>query len=132
MVGCHVARRHATAGGGRPKFPGRSRPQVQYRHLLAERRKALRDIRGNERALALVWANLRSYWTWLYDNFSPHRRQYWYDCTELNVHAAGPLGRGIMYACVYAWEINTTLDSDDTDMSSDSTGSDDEWRPGDA
>ena len=108
---------------------------VQYRHLLAERREALRGLRGNERALALVRANSRSWFSWMYDNFVKIEYDYclgaWVECT-LEVYARGPLGKDVMYACNSAWGIDTSLDSDDPDMSSDSDGSDDEWLPVDA
>ena len=106
---------------------------VQYRHLLAERREALRGLRGNERALALVRANSRSWFPWMFDNFAHIGYDYplapdgeWYDCAT-DLYAHGPLGGDIMYACNYAWEINTTLDSDDMNAYGDSDGSDDEW-----
>ncbi len=104
---------------------------VQYRHLLAERREALRGLRGNERALALVRANSRDWFSWLYDNFVRIEYDYclgaWVECAT-DLYANGPLGEGIMYACGSAWGIDTSLDS----ASSDSDGSDEEWILGDA
>ena len=63
----------------------------------------------------------------------PRRRVlmgYYWACTRY-VYARGPLGKGIMYGCSYTWGIDTPLDSN-TDISSNSDSSDDEWLPGDA
>ena len=72
-----------------PRFNHTRDLLVQYRRVLAERREALRGLRGNERALAIVRANSRDWWSWMYNIF-------------VQVYAGGPLvgplGRDTMFA----------------------------------